>query len=159
MTQRQLLSAIFALVVSLSAFTARSQAQMAPPKPHAKPPQQDVPAEYRAGIAELRVAKGYLQKAGDRWGGYRAKAIGTIDRAFKALGVSPESTPHEMESAHADEPGMMNEGISHLQAAREAFAQAGDEWGGRKAKGVALIDEALEHCQTAITWAKEHKSY
>jgi hypothetical protein len=153
---------ILALVASLGILMASSQAQTATAKqPVTKAPtttQQNVPAEYQAGIAQLRVAKGYLEKAGDKWGGYRVKGVASIDQAFKAFGVSPESTPHEMQSGN-DEPAMMNSGISALQTARADFAKAGNDWGGRKEKGVALIDQALKDLQTGITWAKEHKTY
>jgi hypothetical protein len=121
--------------------------------------QQNVPAEYQAGIAQMRIAKGYLEKAGDKWGGYRIKGIASIDLAFKAFGVSPESTPQEMQSGNVDEPGMMNNGISTLQTARADFARAGNDWGGRREKGVALIDQAFKDLQTGISWAKEHKTY
>jgi hypothetical protein len=121
--------------------------------------QQNVPAESQAGIAQLRAAKGYLEKAGDKWGGYRGKGITSIDEVLKVLGVNPESTPQEMESGSVDEPGMMNKGIACLQAAKTDFAKAGNEWGGRKAQGVALIDQALQDLQAGINWAKENKMY
>ena len=54
---------------------------------------------------------------------------------------------------------MMNSGISSLHAARADFAKAGNDWGGRKEKGIALIDRALNDLQTGISWAKEHKTY
>jgi hypothetical protein len=54
---------------------------------------------------------------------------------------------------------MMNSGISALQAARADFAQAGNDWGGRKETAVALIDQALRDLQTGINWAKQHKTY
>lgn len=163
MTYRRFRAVILALVAMLGVFTVSSQAQTANPKQPATrtlaAAQQNVPAEYQAGIAQLRIAKGYLEKAGDKWGGYRVKAIATIDQAFKVLGVSPESTPQEMESGNVDEPGMMNNGIASLQAAKADFAKAGNNWGGRKAKGVALIDQALQDLQTGINWAKEHNTY
>jgi hypothetical protein len=163
MIRRRLGTTILALVASVGIFMALSQAQT----PSAKQPatkattiaQQNVPAEYQAGISQLRTAKGYLEKAGDKWGGYRVKGIASIDQAFKVLGVSPESTPQEMQSGNVDEPGILNSGISSLQAARADFAMAGNDWGGRKEKAVALIDRALNDLQTGITWAKEHKTY
>jgi hypothetical protein len=163
MIPKRLGMTILALVASLGIFVALSQAQTATAKQTAtKAPttsQQNVPAEYQTGITQLRVAKGYLEKAGDKWGGYRVKGIASIDQAFKAFGVSPESTPQEMQSGNVDEPGILNSGISALQAARADFAKAGNDWGGRKEKGVALIDQALKDLQTGITWAKEHKMY
>jgi hypothetical protein len=154
---------ILALAVSVGIFTAFSQAETPNSKqPATKAPttaQQNVPAEYQSGIAQLRIAKGYLEKAGDKWGGYRVKGIASIDQAFKALGVSPDSTPQEMQSGNVDEPSMMNSGISSLQSARADFAKAGNDWGGRREKGVALIDQALNDLQTGINWAEEHKTY
>jgi hypothetical protein len=154
---------ILALVATLSVFTTRSQAQTSKPNQaatrSAAATPQNVPAEYQDGIAQLRIAKGYLEKAGDKWGGYRVKGIASIDQAFKALGVSPESTPQEMESGNVDEPTMMNNGIASLQTAKSDLARAGNNWGGRKAKAVALIDQALQDLQTGINWAQEHKTY
>jgi hypothetical protein len=153
---------ILAFVVTLGIFTTRSQGQTSKPNQAARnaaAAPQNVPAEYQDGIAQLRIAKGYLEKAGDKWGGYRVKGIASIDQAFKALGVSPESTPQEMESGNVDEPTMMNSGIASLQTAKEDFAKAGNNWGGRKARAVALIDQALQDLQTGINWAQEHKTY
>jgi hypothetical protein len=163
MPRRRSGTAILALLGSLSVFTALSQVQT----PKAKQPatkattsaQQNVPTEYQAGVAQLRIAKGYLEKAGDKWGGYRVKGIAAIDQAFKAFGVSPESTPDEMQSGNVDEPAMMNSGMSRLQDARADFANAGDDWGGRKEKGLAFIDQALKDLQAGIDWAKEHNTY
>ena len=163
MRNRRLITVILALVATLFVFTTFSQGQASNPKQPATrnttAAQQNVPAEYQDGIAQLRIAKGYLEKAGDKWGGYRVKGIASIDQALKALGVSPESTPQEMESGNVDEPGMMNSGIASLQTAKAALAKAGSNWGGRKARAVALIDQALQDLQTGIDWAKEHKTY
>jgi hypothetical protein len=163
MPRRRSGTAILVLLGSLGIFTASSQAQT----PKAKQPaiktttsaQRNVPAEYQAGVAQLRIAKGYREKAGDKWGGYRVKGIASIDQAFKAFGVSPESTPDEMQSGNVDEPGMMSSGISSLQDVKADFANADNDWGGRKEKGVALIDQALQDLQTGIDWAREHKTY
>src|SRR5215467_13195593 len=97
---------IFILVATLI-FTTFSQGQASTPRPPV-PRQQNVPAEYQDGIAQLRIAKGYLEKAGNKWGGYRVRGIASIDHALRALGVSPESTPQEMESGNVDEPSMMS---------------------------------------------------
>jgi hypothetical protein len=155
--------AILTGVATLAVFTNVSEGQTSKPRQPASKTttatQQNVPAEYQDGIAQLRVAKGYLEKAGDKWGGYRVKGIASIDQALKTLGVSPESTPQEMESGNVDEPGMMNSGISSLETAKADFAKAGNNWGGRKARAVALIDQALQDLQTGINWAKEHHTY
>jgi len=163
MTHGRFRTVILVLVAVLGVFTLSSQAQTSNPKQAAiktsTATQQNVPAEYQAGIAQLRVAKGYLEKAGDKWGGYRVKGIASIDQALTALGVSPESTPQEMASGNVDEPGMMNNGIASLQTAKADFAKAGNNWGGRREKAVALINQALQDLQTGINWAKEHKTY
>ena len=147
---------------ALCVVTALSPAQTPSPKrPATKPTTaaQNAPEEYQAGIAQLRIAKGYLEKAGDKWGGYRVKGIGSINQTFKVLGVSPESTPNEMQSGNVDEPGMMDNGVSSLQTARADLAEVGNDWGGRKDKALALIDQALNDLQTGINWAKEHHTY
>jgi hypothetical protein len=64
-----------------------------------------------------------------------------------------------MQSGNVDEPDMMNSGISSLQEARVDFENAGNDWGGRKEKGVALIDQALKDLQAGIDWSKEHNTY
>ena len=76
MSRRKLGTAI-ALLASLGVFTGLSQAQLRTAKrPATKPAtSQNMPPEYQAGINELRSAKGYLEKAGDKWGGYRVKGI------------------------------------------------------------------------------------
>lgn len=163
MRGRTLGTVILILAAGLGVLSAFSQAQTSKPKQPAtnaaNTTQQNVPAEYQAGIAKLRVAKGYLEKAGEGWGGYRIAGIQSIDKAFTALGVNPESTPTEMRSGAKDEPAMMNSGISNLQAAKADFEKAGNDWGGRKEKGVAYIDQALHDLQTGIDWAKQHKTY
>jgi hypothetical protein len=138
---------------SLAVFAAMSSAQAASAKrPATKAATtQNVPEEYQAGIAQVRIAKDYLEKAGDKWGGYRVKGISSIDQAFKVFGVSPESTRDEMQSGNVDEPGMMDSGISSLQA--------GDDLGGRREKGLALVDQALSDLQKGIDWAREHQTY
>jgi hypothetical protein len=154
-----------ALTVGLGAFPTWSQAQTSTPTPRRSPTrplstlQQNVPAEYQSAIRQLRVAKAYLEKAGDKWGGYRVKGFASIDQAFRALGVSAESTPGEMQSGNVDEPSMMNNGMSGLQSARAAFAGAASNWGGRRERAVARIDQALKDLQAGIEWAKQHNTY
>lgn len=82
-----------------------------------------------------------------------------IDQACKAFGVSQESTVDELQSGNVDKPGAMNSGISSLQAVRADFANARDDWGGRREKGVAFIDEALKDLQTGIDSANESNTY
>jgi hypothetical protein len=164
MKRKILRTAICALATSVGLFAAASSAQTQTqntkkPAKAASTSQQNVPEEYQSGIAQLRVAKAYLEKAGDKWGGYRVKGIASIDRTFRVFGVSAESTPGEMQSGNTDEPSMMDSGISTLQTARADFANISDSWSGRKEKGIALIDQALQDLQTGIDWAKEHKTY
>ena len=162
MAVRRIGMLILVPAVSLGVFTALAQAQTAKPKPATKPAattQQTVPAEYQEGIAQLRVAKGYLEKAGDKWGGYRVKGIASIDATFRTFGVNPQSTRDEMESGNVDEPGMMDSGISNLETARADISNVSDNWGGRKDKALALLDQALKDLQTGVDWAKEHKTY
>lgn len=152
----RLATAILALA-SLGVFTATSQAQKSSAK--APPAAQNVSSQAQAGIAQLRIAKGYLEKAGDKWGGHRVSAVQSIDQAFKALGVSPESTSNEMQSGDVDEPGMMNSGISSLQAAKADFAKAGNGPNGRNVQAVSHINQALQDLQQGIAWAQQHKTY
>lgn len=156
---RKLGTTLMILVVSLGIGVGTSQAQKKPAPQAVATNNQQIPAEYQAGIRQLRMAKGYLEKAGDKWGGYRAQAIASIDQAFKALGVSPESTKNEMASGNVDEPKMMKQGIEMLERAKDDFEAAGNGWGGRKANGLAHINQALSQLQEGINWAKQHKTY
>lgn len=155
MTRQRPAMVILALVASVCVFTVTTQAQ----SKQAAASSKQVPAEYQAGISQLRIAKGYLEKAGDKWCGKRAAAIRYIDRAFKALGVSPESTPTEMNSGNVDEPGMLNKGIASLQSAKADLEKAGSGWGGKKVNGINDIDQALQELQTGINCAKQQKTY
>jgi hypothetical protein len=157
MTRGRLQTVALALATSFFLFTGTSQAQK--PATPAGASSQEVPAEYQAGIAKLRSAKGYLEKAGDKWCGDRIKAIYSIDKAFKAFGVSPESTKNEMSTGNVDEPTMMNNGLQNLQAAKSDFERAGNGWGGRKVNGITHVSEALQYLQEGIACAKQHKTY
>ncbi len=158
MTRTKLGTVILALVASLVIFTATSQAQTKP-APSAAASNQQVPAEYQAGIAQLRAAKGYLEKAGDKWCGHRTGSIRYIDRAFEALGVSPESTPSEMSTGNVDEPMMMNKALASLQSAKDNLGKAGSGWGGRKVNGLTNVNHAIEEIQEGVSCAKAHKTY
>jgi hypothetical protein len=161
MKRKELRSLWLAIAGGFCFLALSSAAQRASPKPPATKAtaSQDVPAEYQAGIAQMRMAKGYLEKAGNKWGGYRVKGIASIDHAFQACGVSPESTADEMQSGNVDEPGMMNNGIAGLEQAREDFARAGSNWDGRREKALGFIDQALKDLQVGIDWAKQHNTY
>jgi hypothetical protein len=64
-----------------------------------------------------------------------------------------------MESGNIDEPSMMNSGISSLETAKADFERAINNWGGRKTRAVAHIDQALQDLQIGIDWAKQHNTY
>jgi hypothetical protein len=169
MTQQSFRTVVLALVSSLSVFGVFSQAQTANPKQTATPKQaptaqattveKDVPAEFKGGIAEMISAKSGLEKAGEGWGGHRVNAMRLIDEALKELGQTQTASPTEMNSGPKDEPTAMNSGITKLQTAKSDFQKAGNEWGGRKAKAVSLVEEALKELQLGIDYAKIHNTY
>jgi hypothetical protein len=169
MPQKRFTIVVLVLVASLSVFSLFSQAQTANPKQTATPKQapaaqdtkvqKDVPAELKAGIAEMISAKSDLEKAGDKWGGHRVMAMHLIDEALKELGQTQTASPTEMDSGPKDEPTAMNSGIARLQTAKSDFQKAGNEWGGRKAKAVSLVDQALKELQLGIDYAKGHNTY
>jgi hypothetical protein len=147
-----------AMVVVISAGVSHAQAK--PATKATTPNMANVPADYKTGITELRVAKGYLEKAGDKWGGYRIKGIAQIDNALKALlGTALASQPDEMASGNTDEPSMMNAGIQHLQSAKADLNKAGDNWGGKRENALRFIDQALADLQAGINYAKQNKTY
>jgi hypothetical protein len=157
---------VVVLAAGLGVFGAVSQAQTAViPRQTATPRQaqtatvQNVPAEYKSGISSLLSAKSALEKAGDKWGGHRVKAIHQIDEALRALGQTPAVSPSEMKSGNTDEPAELQSGISQLNTAKSDFERAGSQWGGRKAKAISYVDEALKELQVGIEYAKEHKTY
>jgi len=160
---KSFLSSVWLLAVSLGICTTFSEAQMATPRlgTGTKPAvvQKDVPAEFQAAIAQMISAKGDLEKAGDKWGGHRVKAIGIIDQALRAVGQPPVASRNEMKSGNTDEPALMNSGISKLNTAKSEFEKSGNQWGGRRAKAVSLIDEALKELQVGIEYAKSHHTY
>jgi hypothetical protein len=154
------------LAAGLGVFGAVSQAQTgAIPRQTVTPRQaqtgtvQNVPAEYQSGIAALQGAKSALERAGDKWGGHRVKAIHQIDEALRALGQNPAVSSTEMKSGNTDEPAQMQSGISQLNTAKSDLERAGNQWGGRKAKAISYVDEALKELQVGIEYAKAHKTY
>jgi hypothetical protein len=40
------------------------------------------PAEYQAGVAQMGIAKGYLEKAENKCGSHRSEGIASIDQTF-----------------------------------------------------------------------------
>jgi hypothetical protein len=160
MRWQRLSMAIVALAAGMVVSTGICQAQAKPATKSATPNMANVPADYQAGIKELRISKYYLEKAGDKWGGYRVKALAQIDNALKALlGTPLASQPDEMASGNTDEPGMMNSGIQHVQNAKADLNKAGDNWGGKRENALRFIDQALADLQAGINYAKQNKTY
>jgi hypothetical protein len=160
MTWQRLSTLVITLAATVVISTGISQAQARPATKAVQPNMANVPADYKAGINDLRVAKYYLEKAGDKWGGYRVKGIAQIDNALRALlGTPLASQPGEMASGNTDEPTLMNQGIQFTQSARASLAQAGDNWGGRRERALAFIDQAITDLQTGVNYAKQNHTY
>ena len=117
--------------------------------------QANLPGPYRAGIYALLNAKSSLERAGDKWGGHRVKAIHFIDMALQATGHPQAGNRGEMNSGPQDEPAAMQNGTASLQQARGSFAQAG----GRAGNVIGLINQALRELQIGIEYAKSHHTY
>jgi hypothetical protein len=117
--------------------------------------QANIPGPYRAGIAALLNAKSNLEKAGDKWGGHRVRAIHLIDMAMQRTGHPQAESRAEMDSGSVDEPTAMQNGIASLEQARGSFAQAG----GRAGNIIGLINQALSELQIGIEFAKSHNTY
>ncbi len=149
------------LAASLTVFAALAHAQLAIPRTGTTKPvvHADVPAEFKAAIGQLSGAKSSLEKAGDKWGGYRVKAIRSIDQILKEVGDPQVKSHSEMKSGNTDEPAALQSGISQLNAAKSDFQNSGNQWGGRRAKAISLIDQALKDLQLGIEYAKSHKTY
>ena len=144
-----------AIFVGLSAMAA---AQIVSPRQLGMPIanlQARIPGPYRAGIYALLNAKSNLERAGDKWGGHRIKAIHLIDMAMQATGHPQAENRAEMNSGPQDEPTAMQNGIASLQQARGSFAQAG----GRAGNVISLINQALSELQMGIEYAKSHHTY
>jgi hypothetical protein len=148
--------------MALGVFGGLSQAQVAA-RPTTGPKQAQattatqVPAEFKSGIEALQSAMSSLEKAGDKWGGHRVKAMQLIDRALQQCGQPP--TKVAAESGNTDEPEALQSGIEALNNAQSDFEKAGSQWGGRKAKAMSLIDDALQELQTGVEYAKSHDTY
>lgn len=112
------------------------------------------PPQIQAGIAALVSAKASLEKAGDKWGGHRVKAIALIDKALKACGQSQVHAKGEMNSGPTDDMASLQAGNSQLVNAQNDFTNSTDTWGGRKDKALPLISQALQELQAAISTEK-----
>jgi hypothetical protein len=154
---------VLVLAAGLSVSSAGSRAQTTTPKQPEKAKgaavQKEVPEEFQAAISEIRSAKGSLEKAGDKWCGHRVKAIGLIDRTFRALGQPTTSSQSEMDSGPKDEPAELQSGITALESAKSEFEKSDNEWGGRRQKAMSLISDALNELQLGIECAKSQGTY
>jgi hypothetical protein len=167
MTQKSLRTIIPLLTLGLALFVALSQAQTTSTKPAttskavtpATAVQKDVPAEFKAAVAQMQSAKSSLEKAGDKWGGHRISAIHFIDQGLEATGQTRVTTPNEMSTGPKDEPAAYQKGISDLQSAKSDFEKSGNQWGGKREKAIASIDSALKELQAGIDYAKSHGTY
>lgn len=121
--------------------------------------QANVPAEFQGAISQLISAKSSLEKAGDRWGGHRVKAIHMIDEALAAAGRPQQPSRGEMKSGNTDEPAALESGMSGLQSAKSDFERSGNQWGGRREKALSFINGALGELNTGIEYAKAHHTY
>jgi hypothetical protein len=90
-----------------------------------------------------------LEKAGDKWGGHRVKAIALIDKALKACGQTGTHTAGEMKSGATDDAAAMQEGTTELTSAQTVFKNSKNKWGGRTAQVATLIDQSLQELQAA----------
>lgn len=159
MIQKTLKLVVLALAVSLGVFCVLTQAQT--PKPKAGRQVATavaVPAEFQPGIAAMLSAKSTLEKAGDKWGGYRVKAIHSIDQALDACGKQQTKGQGEMKSGSTDIEADIQSAMTQLTTAKTTFEKSGNDWDGRRTKVVSLIDQALKDLQSAIDYAKNRKA-
>jgi hypothetical protein len=144
--------AVLVLAVGLITFWGICEAQIATPRLPIgqRPIAQNAPVQSQGGVTALLSAKSSLEKAGDRWGGHRVKAIHLIDEALRAAGRPQTESHSEMKSGPQDEPAALESGISSLQSAKSSF---------RGGQVVSLIDQALRELQSGIEYAKAHHTY
>jgi hypothetical protein len=62
------------------------------------------PAEYQAGVAQMGIAKGYLEKSENECGSHRSEGIASIDQTFSGVRRSPRSTPGKCNPATRTNP-------------------------------------------------------
>jgi hypothetical protein len=133
------------------------QQQQPKPKRPAAAPTGTIPPAIKAGIAAMVNAKANLEKAGDKWGGHRVKAIKLIDQALNACGQTQTPGNGEMKSGPTDETSLMTTATTQLTAAQNDFKNAKNPWGGRRDKALPLITQALQELQLATTAANKPK--
>jgi len=126
-----------------------------------RPPQGQralaVPAEFQAGITAMQSAGGYLQNAGNKWGGHKVKAVNLINQALVACG-QPRNSPAGANSGATDESSAVQSALTQMTSARDVFAGATDAWDGRRDQALALINQAISEIQAGIDFAKSHSS-
>jgi hypothetical protein len=135
---------------------ARQQQQPKPNRPRAAPA-GTLPPAIKAGIAAMLQAKANLEKAGDKWGGHRVKAIKLIDQALDACGQTQTPGNGEMKSGPTDETSLMTTATTQLTTAQNDFKNAKNPGGGCRDKALPLITQALQELQLAATAAKVPK--
>jgi|SRR5580704_16041845 hypothetical protein len=159
MTQKRL-RMVMVSALGLGIIGGLAQAQVAArqttaPKQAQSAATAQVPTEFKSGIEALQSSMSSLEKAGDKWGGHRVKAMQLIDRALQECGQPP--TKLAAESGNTDELAALQSGIEQLNNAQSDFEKAESQWGGRKAKAMSLMDEALKELQTGVElYAKSH---
>jgi hypothetical protein len=119
-----------------------------------------VPPEFQAGISALQSAQNSLKSAGEKWGGHKQKAADLINQALAACG-QPGIPPGEAQPANsssADALAAMQAALTQLTNAKNAFANAGNAWDGRRDQVATLIDQALSEVQAGIDFAKSHNT-
>jgi hypothetical protein len=136
--------------------TPSAKQQPKAPQP-AQAPAGPVPPLIKTGIAALVSAKASLEKAGDKWGGHRVKAITLIDQALKACGQTQTHTKGEMTSGSTDDTTSMQAATTELTTAQKDFTNSKSTWGGRRDQALPLINQALQELQLAATAASGPK--
>lgn len=159
MIQRISRTLILLAVSGLTFSTVRLQAQQTTTTPNAnqqpKPnrpaaaPAGTIPPAFQAGIKAMLNAKANLEKAGDKWGGHRIKAIALIDKALDACGQTQTKGHGEMKSGPTDDMTLIQSAITQLTTAQNDFKNAKNPWGGRRDTALPLITQALNELKLA----------
>ena len=136
--------------------TPNANQQPRPKQPRAAPTGA-IPPAINAGIKAMVNAKANLEKAGDKWGGHRVKAIKLIDQALDACGQTQTPGKGEMKSGTTDETSLMTTATTQLTNAQKDFTNAKNPYGGCKGKALPLITQALQELQLAATAANGPK--
>ena len=136
--------------------TPNANQQPKPKQPRAAPT-GTIPPAINAGVKAMIAAKADLEKAGDKWGGHRVKAIKLIDQALDACGQKQTPGNGEMKSTATDETSLMTTATTQLTTAQKDFTNAKNPYGECKDKALPLITQALQELQQAATAPKGPK--